>query len=323
MCAQLAEPAPHRPQRAPGPRPGTNCRERGDVGQRENSVPHESALSRVCVGDTPLPPRRKQSRSHWKFSSTKSSVPDQCCCNGRFFKSQEESPGPQLCSVVSGQNSNNTPSPPPPPIINNIFLINTSNSNTTARAAAAGAGVGGRCRRGPPSLRRAAGRERAARLLPPSPRPEGTGGPPRARSAAGRGAWPGGRERAAPSLLCSAPLRMPGGGVGAARSALLRGGARLRGPPARGPRRGARGGGGGESCSPSRCERHQLPYKGLFPAGRRLLPSEAIRRSLPPPSPLPLLAATSLIYHQLRVSLCGRHCPLVLPRGSLSSPAPC
>lgn len=135
-----------------------------------------------------------------------------------------------------------------------------------------------------------------------------------------------GRQRAGgsfSSLLRSAPLRMPGGGVGAARSALLRGGARLRGPPARGPRRGARGGGGGESCSPSRCERHQLPYKGLFPAGRRLLPSEAIRRSLPPPSPLPLLAATSLISHQLRVSLCGRHCPLVLPRGSLSSPAPC
>lgn len=90
--------------------------------------------------------------------------------------------------------------------------------------------MGGRCYRGPRSLRKAEGRERAARSLFTSPQPEGTGVSLQVRSVGGHEASL--RSRAG----SSAPF--PSRRVGAALLARLRGGAWLRGTPAPGPRRG-------------------------------------------------------------------------------------
>lgn len=126
---------------------------------------------------------------------------------------------------------------------------------TTARAAAE-AGVGGRCCRGPRSLRKAAGPERAAAPCPPRPGRRAAGYP---CSAVRRAAESGGLRSAPQPAGRRCPLRAAPRGCPAARAA----------------RPGAKG--GGESCKAYRCERHQLPYKGLFLAERRRLLSEAIR----------------------------------------------
>lgn len=216
-------------------------------------------------------PRRNEPRAASRLSAA------------TMVASSGKQPTPPAMECGFGKKKARTP-PPHPPIINNILIINDINNNNNNTSSSRGRPV----LSGPRRPRKAAAREGAARCLPTRPGRGGTGGhrgPPAGYqgAAASRRAAESGRIRSPP--FRTAPrrsARLPGRRDGRCplRTAPRRT-APLRAP---GPRRGAKG--GGESCTPSRCERHQLPCRGLFLAERRRLPSQAIRHSLLPPSPL-------------------------------------